>query len=311
MDSPDEPMAPTDNRLALGQMETMVSGLRYRRVKTADGVKLNVVEAGPLDAPPMVFVHGLAGSWETWKGVMAAPELTSRYRLIAFDLRGHGDSGTGLKPEQLTADGPEASSRLWSLDLDAILAGLRSPVLVGWSFGSGVIQSWLYTHGGPGNAQSIVLACAPNVIGPVPPGDPAEALMSPQAIMALVGAAQDGGAFAAAILANDATDTSFSPQQRDSIAAIAEATPADTVAGVLHHVIDFRPFLATMNGTERDRITAVIADGDQIFSSAASEVVWEQAGIRTVHVPAAPHALPVREPARFTQVLLEIVRQRL
>ena len=311
MDSPDEPMAPTDNRLALGQMETMVSGLRYRRVKTADGVKLNVVEAGPLDGPPMVFVHGLAGSWETWKGVMAAPELTSRYRLIAFDLRGHGDSGTALKPEQLTADGPEASSRLWSLDLDAILAGLRSPVLVGWSFGSGVIQSWLYTHGGPGNAQSIVLACAPNVIGPVPPGDPAEALMSPQAIMALVGAAQDGGAFAAAILANDATDTSFSPQQRDSIAAIAEATPADTVAGVLHHVIDFRPFLATMNGTERDRITAVIADGDQIFSSAASEVVWEQAGIRTVHVPAAPHALPVREPARFTQVLLEIVRQRL
>jgi hypothetical protein len=119
---------------------------------------------------------------------------------------------------------------------------------------------------------------------------------------------QDDGAFAAAILANDATDTSFSPQQRDAIAAIAEATPAATAAGVLHHVIDFRPFLAKMNGTERDRITAVIADGDQIFSSTVSGVVWEQARIRTVHLPAAAHALPIREPARFAQVLLEIVR---
>jgi len=289
-------------------MQAMVPGFRYRRVETADGVKLNVVEAGRLDGPPMVFLHGLASSWKAWEGVMAAPELASRYRLIAFDLRGHGDSDTDLNPEQLTAEGPEASSRLWSLDLDAILAGLRAPVLVGWSFGSGVIQSWLYTRGGPGDAQAIVLACAPNVIGPVPPGDPAEALMSPQAIMALVRAAQDGGAFADAILANDATDTSFSPQQRASIAAIAEATPVGTVAGVLHHVVDFRPFLAAMKATERDRITAVIADGDQIFSSAACEMVWAQAGIRTVHVPAAAHALSVREPARFTQVLLEIIR---
>ena len=255
----------------------------------------------------MVFVHGLASSWKAWDGVMAVPELTSDYRLIAFDLLGHGDSDTNLAPEQLAADGPDASARLWSLDLDAILTGLRSPVLVGWSFGSGVIQSWLYTHRGPGDAEAIVLACAPNVIGPVPPGDPAEALMSPQAIMALAGAAQDGDTFAAAILANGDTDTSFSPQQRDSIAAIAEATPADTVTGVLQYVIDFRPFLTTMNGTERDRITVVIADGDQIFNGAASEAVWKQAGIRTVHVPAAGHALPIREPARFTQIRLEIV----
>jgi len=284
------------------------SGLRHHRVETADGVRLNVVEAGLLDGPPMVFVHGLASSWKPWEGVIAHPELISRYRLIAFDLRGHGDSDTALNPEQLTADGPQASARLWSLDLDAILAGLRSPVLVGWSFGSAVIQSWLYTHGGPGDTEAIVLACAPNVIGPVPPGDPAEALMSPQAIMVLAGAAQDGDTFAAAILADSGTDTSFSPQQRNSIAAIAQATPADTVTGVLHYVIDFRPFLTTMSDTERDLITVVIADGDQIFNSAASEAVWKQAGIRTVHVAAAGHALPIREPARFTQLLLEVVR---
>jgi non-heme chloroperoxidase len=284
-----------------------VSEFRNRHVETADGVRLNVVEAGRPDGPPIVFVHGIASSWKAWERVLAAPELTSRYRLIAFDLRGHGASDTALKPDQLTADGPEESSRLWSHDLDAVLDGLESPVLVGWSFGSGVVQSWLYTHGGSGNAQAIVLACAPNVIGPVPTGDPAEALMSPQAVMALVGAAQDGDTFAAAILANGRGDTSASPLLRDEVAVIAEDTPADTAAAVLHHVVDFRPFLSAMDGAERDRITVVIADGDQIFASHATEAVWKQTGIRTVHLPGVGHAPLLREPARFTQVLLEIL----
>jgi non-heme chloroperoxidase len=281
---------------------------RYRHVLTEDDVKLNVVEAGQTDGPALVFVHGLASSWKAWEGVMADPQLAERYRLIAFDLRGHGQSGTALEPSQLIADGPDAGARLWSRDLDAVLEGLESPVLVGWSFGSGVIQSWLYTHGGPGEVENIVLACAPNVNGPVTPGDPAEALITLEAIMVLVGAAQDGDAFARRILANSATDASISPQQRATVAGIAEATPAETVAGVLHHVIDFRPFLTALTSGHRERITALIADGDQIFNSAASQAVWAQVGIRTVHVPDAGHALPIREPERFARLLLEIVR---
>lgn len=153
-----------------------------------------------------------------------------------------------------------------------------------------------------------MLACAPKVNGPVAPGDPAEGLITHGAIMALVGAAQDSDTFARRILAASATDTSISPQQRANIAAPAEATPAETVAGVLRHVIDFRPFLNTLSGTDRERITALIADDDQIFSSAASETVRAQTGIRTVHVPNAGHALPIREPERFAQLLLKIVR---
>ena len=81
---------------------------------------------------------------------------------------GRGGGGGGLEPQQLAAEGPEAGARLWSLDLDAVLAGIESPILVGWSFGSGVIQSWLYAHEGCGDAAAVVLAGAPNVIGPVP-----------------------------------------------------------------------------------------------------------------------------------------------
>ncbi|MFF0970733.1 alpha/beta fold hydrolase [Streptomyces sp. NPDC003703] len=278
-------------------------------VTTGDGVRINVVEKGRADGPPIVFVHGLGSSSQAWEGVMAASVLADRYRLIAFDLRGHGRSDTALKPEQLTADGPAAGAELWSRDLDAVLAGLVSPapILVGWSFGAGVIQSWLHTHGGLGQAAAAVLACAPNVIGPVPPEDPAAELITWEAIQALAGAAHDGTAFARRILANGPDDTSADAGEVARVAAVAEATPAESVAAVLHHVIDFRPFLSTLDAAARARITAVIADGDQIFDQAAGQAVWKQAGIRTVHVPDAGHALPIREPDRFARLLLDVL----
>jgi non-heme chloroperoxidase len=277
-------------------------------VTTEDGVRINVVEKGRPDGRPIVFVHGLGSSSQAWEGVMAAPGLADRYRLIAFDLRGHGNSDTVLKPELLTAESPAAGAALWSRDLDAVVAGVASPILVGWSFGAGVVQSWLRTHGGLGQAEAAILACAPNVNGPVPLDDPAAGLITAEAVQALAGAAHDGTAFARRILANRADDASVDTDEIKRIAAVAEATPVETVAAVLRYTIDFRPFLSTLDAAARARITAVIADGDQIFSEAASQTVWDQVGIRTVHVPDAGHALPIREPDRFARLLLDILQ---
>jgi pimeloyl-ACP methyl ester carboxylesterase len=43
---------------------------------------------GDPDAPLAVCVHGLGGSWVNWMAL--APLLTSRYRVVAFDLAGFG-----------------------------------------------------------------------------------------------------------------------------------------------------------------------------------------------------------------------------
>ena len=53
-------------------------------------VQLSAVEFGPRDAPALLFLHGGAGSLTQWRHQFS--HLESRFRLVAFDFRGHGQS---------------------------------------------------------------------------------------------------------------------------------------------------------------------------------------------------------------------------
>lgn len=48
------------------------------------------------DGPPVVLLHPFPANHELW--LPAAQQLTSRYRIILPDLRGHGESGVGEGP---------------------------------------------------------------------------------------------------------------------------------------------------------------------------------------------------------------------
>lgn len=116
-------------------------------VTAPDGVTLAVQEAGDPDGQPVVFIHGLLGSRIDWQPQFDSPALR-RYRLISYDLRGHGLSG---KPTQAEA---YREGRRWADDLDAVLkaAHARKPVLVGWSLGGAVISNYLAAYGDAGIA---------------------------------------------------------------------------------------------------------------------------------------------------------------
>ncbi|MFY3137307.1 alpha/beta fold hydrolase [Achromobacter xylosoxidans] len=107
-----------------------------------DGVTLAIQEAGDPAGPAIVFVHGLLGSRLSWEAQLSSP-LLQRYRLIAYDLRGHGQSDKPTAPQAYT-DG-----RRWADDLAAVIAasGARQPVLVGWSLGAAVTTNYLAAHG--------------------------------------------------------------------------------------------------------------------------------------------------------------------
>jgi pimeloyl-ACP methyl ester carboxylesterase len=65
-----------------------------------DGIVLVVDDTGEDDLDPVVLMHGLSTSRETWARLTG--QLRGRYRIVAFDDRGHGESthatGTYVMP---------------------------------------------------------------------------------------------------------------------------------------------------------------------------------------------------------------------
>jgi pimeloyl-ACP methyl ester carboxylesterase len=66
----------------------------------ANGVKIRYEERGSGTA--MVWAHGLGGSWQAWEEVMDS--FKDRYRVIAYDARGHGQSEKPDSPEAYSQD---------------------------------------------------------------------------------------------------------------------------------------------------------------------------------------------------------------
>jgi len=140
-----------------------VSELRYLR--GAGGARLAVREAGDPAKPPIVLLHGWSSTGAAWAAQLADADLTAHHRLLAPDLRGHGESD---KPDP--AAGGYADSAVWAADLAAVLAYAGAPaVVVGWSYGGLVIADHLRERGQAGIA-GIMLVGAITEIGPGRPG---------------------------------------------------------------------------------------------------------------------------------------------
>jgi pimeloyl-ACP methyl ester carboxylesterase len=108
-------------------------------VTTSDGAALRVHSYGPDNGDVIVLVHGWTCCIEYWNPQINA--FAGRYRVVAYDLRGHGGSELGERP--LTTD-------LLADDLDTVLDAVLRPgqraVLVGHSLGGMTIQAWAGRH---------------------------------------------------------------------------------------------------------------------------------------------------------------------
>jgi pimeloyl-ACP methyl ester carboxylesterase len=96
----------------------------HQRWTIVDGQPVNTIEIG--SGPPVVFVHGLSGSWQNW--LEQLPVIGDRHRAIAVDLPGFGHSP--MPTQRITISG---YARL----LDALFSALDidTAVVVGNSMG--------------------------------------------------------------------------------------------------------------------------------------------------------------------------------
>ncbi|MET8026994.1 alpha/beta hydrolase [Streptomyces avermitilis] len=160
-----------------------------------DGVRLACRDwGGP--GQPIVLLHGLAGHAGEWDALARC--LSSRYRVVAVDQRGHGASER--RPQDVSraayvADVVAAADRL----------ALRRPVLVGQSLGGHTAMLTAAAH--PGLVRALVLieagAGGPNPNGPVDIGGWLDSWPTPfpsrEAAAAFLGGGPVGAGWAAGL----------------------------------------------------------------------------------------------------------------
>jgi len=100
------------------------------------GTRLHYQQIGT--GPDLVLIHGLTGNLAVWH-LKIIPMLSSRFRTLTYDLRGHGYSD--VTPNGYSCD--QMASDLLEL-LDAL--ALDRPALVGHSFGADISLYFALNH---------------------------------------------------------------------------------------------------------------------------------------------------------------------
>lgn len=121
----------------------------------AGGITVHYDLAGPPDAPVILFANSIGTSLQIWDAMV--PALTAHYRVLRYDMRGHGmtDATPGAYGMDTLAGDAAAL-------LDAL--GIAKAHVCGLSIGGMVAQCFAATM--PERVASLILCDTASVIGP-------------------------------------------------------------------------------------------------------------------------------------------------
>jgi esterase len=125
------------------------------RIVTLQGRRYHYTEWGAATAPPVVMLHGVTGHARTWDDESRL--LASRFRVLALDQRGHGDTDPA-------PDGDYSDAALLA-DLEAFVAalGLGRIAMVALSLGGRVAINYAGHHP-DGVDRMVIVDIGPEIV---------------------------------------------------------------------------------------------------------------------------------------------------
>jgi 3-oxoadipate enol-lactonase len=255
----------------------------------ANGIAIHAEIHGPEGAPWLVLSHSLACSTGMWTPQIEA--LADRYRILAFDTRGHGLSEAPSGPYTLDLLADDLHALLQVLDV-------RRPHYCGLSMGGMIGQTFALKY--PGVLRSLTLADTTSRY----PAD-AAAVWAQRIALAR---AEGMGPLATPTLERWFTPA-FRQQHPDVVDTVRRLILATPVAGY----IGCSEAIPKINLTERLHaidcpVLVIVGEDDPGTPVAmAREIHDHTPGSQLVVLPQAAHLANLEQPQAFTRALEEFL----
>ena len=120
------------------------------RFVTANGMRFHYLDWGDQSNPPMLLLHGFAQTCHAWDFI--ALSLSDRFRVIALDQRGHGDSDW--------APNGDYSPETQQIDIHGVVEALDLNEFVMMGLSMGGVNSFTYVANHPERVRALVIVDA-------------------------------------------------------------------------------------------------------------------------------------------------------
>lgn len=254
-----------------------------------DGVSLNYTDEG--SGEPIFLIHGFPLSSELWTPQRAA--LSASYRVIAPDLRGHGQS-----------DPPHGAATIgtYADDVVAIMdeLGIGQATVGGLSMGGYVLMALLARH--PDRVRGVVLMATKA------PGDTEAGKQARNEMIAL--AETEGAAAVAEKMLPKmltARTRAENPELADYVRSMMAGTSVEGIVGALQALRDRPDSTAVLQGLQLPALI-LVGSADELTPPAEAEAMQRAIpGARLELVPDAAHLLNLEQPAVVDQAILRFL----
>jgi non-heme chloroperoxidase len=257
-----------------------------RSFVTSDGVRLHYTDQGQGHAIVLVPGWTMPG----WNFDQQIRAFSAKYRVIAFDPRGQGDS-------EIAASGYEPFRR--GRDIAELLAQLHDDhaLLLGWSLGVLDVLSYVHQFG---DAHFDALVLVDNSVGEAPAPKPAHERAPPRRRPASHEAAMR--MFVAGMF-----KTPQAPAYLDRLSETALRTPLWAAAALLRYDVPRSFWRDAVYATDKPVLYLVTPR----LAGQAGNLALHHPGAESVVLNGVGHAMFVDDPGRFDQLVGDFIRRRL
>jgi pimeloyl-ACP methyl ester carboxylesterase len=263
------------------------------RMVDVDGIATHYLIAGPANARPVVFVHGLGGSLTTWALNLAA--FAEQFRICALDLVGAGDSA---KPA--TDYSVPALADFLARFLDALGPEWRRVSLVGHSLGGAIILTFAEQH--PERVERLVIVDSAG-LGPNIDARVIQLMTAPPDAGHI--RAELASFFADPALVQQALVDQIYQQRTQPGAHEALVSTAEAAFAGGRQQIDLRPALAALSSP----LLAIWGAGDSVLPTAQAHEASRAPRGRVEIFEGCAHCPQIERSDAFNQLVMSFLKE--